>query len=246
MTPVAATAAGSAVPAPALPDLDGWSATTILAWALAEYSPRIAVACSMQDAVVVDLAVRLDPAVEVFFLDTGFHFADTYATAARLRRRYGLNLVHLRPEAGAPVPEQAGCDACCAARKVRPMTRYLEGKDAWVTGLRRSDGPTRAGARAVEWDARHGLVKVNPIVEWSDADVAAYIAEHDVVVNPLLQRGYDSIGCEPCTVPGRGREGRWAGSGKTECGLHAPLAVVGRPSRIGGAPPRGPVLRRSH
>ncbi len=222
--------ATAAFAAPALPDLDGWSATAILAWALAEFSPRMTVACSMQDAVVVDLAVRLDPAVEVFFLDTGFHFAETYATAARLRRRYGLNLVQLRPEPGAPVSAAGGCDACCAARKVTPMTRYLEGKAAWVTGLRRSDGPTRVRARAVEWDARHGLVKVNPIVEWTDAEVAAYIAEHDVIVNPLLGRGYDSIGCEPCTVPGRGREGRWAGSGKTECGLHAPLVVAaGRP-----------------
>lgn len=218
----------AALAAPALPDLEGWSATAVLAWALTEFSPRIAVACSMQDAVVVDLAVRLDPAVEVFFLDTGFHFAETYETAARLRRRYGLDLVRLRPEPDAPVPA-ADCDACCAGRKVRPMARYLAGKAAWVTGLRRSDGPTRAGARAVEWDDRHCLVKVNPIVDWSDADVAAYVADHDVIVNPLLRRGYDSVGCEPCTVPGRGREGRWAGSGKTECGLHAPLVIGVRP-----------------
>ena len=90
-----------------------------------------------------------------------------------------------------------------------------------MTGLRRSDSPTRSGARAVEWDARNGLVKVNPIVGWSDDDVARYVAAHDLIVNPLLGRGYDSIGCEPCTVPGRGRDGRWAGTGKTECGLHA-------------------------
>jgi phosphoadenosine phosphosulfate reductase len=230
--PAIAAAGGAGVGAfspPPLPDLEGWSATAILGWALTEFSPRITVACSMQDAVVVDLAVRLDPAVEVFFLDTGFHFAETYATAARLRRRYGLDLVHIRPEAGAPASVSGDCDACCAARKVTPMTRHLDGKAAWVTGLRRSDGPTRRQTRAVEWDARHGLVKVNPIVEWTDADVAAYIAEHDVIVNPLLRRGYDSIGCEPCTVPGRGRDGRWAGSGKTECGLHAPVMIgVGR------------------
>ncbi len=101
------------------------------------------------------------------------------------------------------------------------MARYLETKAAWVSGLRRSDSPTRAGARAVEWDARHGLVKVNPIVAWSDDDVARYAAARDLIVNPLVERGYDSIGCAPCTRPGRGREGRWAGTDKTECGLHA-------------------------
>lgn len=215
----AAVAAASRTPP--LPDLDGAPAAEILGWALAEFSPRLAVACSMQDAVVVDLAVRLDPGVEVFFLDTGFHFVETYRTAARLERRYGLRLVRIRPEAGEPaVYDRDGCDACCAGRKIAPMARYLETKAAWVSGLRRSESPTRAGARAVEWDARHGLVKINPIVAWNDADVARYVAAHDVIVNPLLGRGYDSVGCAPCTRPGRGREGRWAGTTKTECGLH--------------------------
>jgi phosphoadenosine phosphosulfate reductase len=153
--------------APALPDLDGAPAAEILGWALAAFSPRLAVACSMQDAVVVDLAVRLDPAVEVFFLDTGFHFAETYRTAARLKRRYGLNLVRLVPDRRAAVSDRDGTDACCTARKVAPM------------------------------------------------------AAHDLIVNPLLGQGYDSVGCAPCTLPGRGRDGRWAGTGKTECGLHA-------------------------
>jgi len=211
----------AAAAAPALPDLDDRSATAILAWALAEFCPRLAVACSMQDAVVVDLAVRLDPTVEVFFLDTGFHFTETYLTAARLERRYGLNLVRVEPEPYPAVHDLDGCDACCASRKVAPMARYLAGKAAWVTGLPRSDSPTRSGARAVGWDARNGLVKVNPIVGWSYDYVARYVAVHDLIVNPLLGRGYDSIGCEPCTVPGRGRHGRWAGTGKTECGLHA-------------------------
>jgi phosphoadenosine phosphosulfate reductase len=204
----------------ALPDLDGQPATAILEWALAEYSPRLAVACSMQEAVVVDLAVRLDPRVEVFFLDTGYHFGETYRTAARLEARYGLDLVRLRPAEDAAVFNRDGCDACCADRKVAPMARYLEGKSAWVTGLRRAESPARKEARAVEWDARHGLVKINPIVGWSDADVACYVVSHGVLVNPLLRRGYGSVGCGPCTLPGRGREGRWAGTGKTECGLH--------------------------
>jgi phosphoadenosine phosphosulfate reductase len=207
--------------APPLPNLDDEPATAILSWALAEFSPRLAVACSMQDAVVVDLAVRLDPTVEVFFLDTGLHFVETYATAARLERRYNLRLVRLRPPESAAVYDRQGCDACCASRKVAPMARYLDGKSAWVTGLRRSEARTRVGARAVEWDARHGLVKVNPIVAWTDDDVARYVADHDLIVNPLAERGYGSIGCAPCTVPGRGRDGRWAGMTKTECGLHS-------------------------
>jgi phosphoadenosine phosphosulfate reductase len=220
MTRAAAPAAPVAPGAPVLPDLDGQPAPAILAWALAEYSPRLAVACSMQDAVVVDLAVRLDPAVEVFFLDTGYHFPETYRTATRLERRYDLNLVRLEPADPAVSYDRDGCDACCAARKVGPMVRYLAGKSAWVTGLRRAESPTRSAARAVEWDARHGLVKVNPIVGWSDAQVARYVIEHDLVVNPLLRRGYGSVGCAPCTRPGPGREGRWAGLAKTECGLH--------------------------
>jgi phosphoadenosine phosphosulfate reductase len=219
----AAVALTAGAAGPALPDLDGQPATEILAWALAEYSPRLAVACSMQDAVVVDLAVRLDPTVEVFFLDTGYHFGETYRTLAQVERRYGLDLVRLHPAEGAASYDRDGCDACCAARKVAPLARYLDGKSAWVSGLRRAESPTRAGARAVEWDTRHGLVKVNPIVGWSDADVARYIVSRGVVVNPLLRRGYGSVGCAPCTRPGRNREGRWAGTPKTECGLHAGL-----------------------
>jgi len=207
--------------APALPDLDGAPATEILRWALAEFAPRLAVACSMQDAVVVDLAVRLDPTVEVFFLDTGLHFVETYLTTARLEQRYRLDLVRLESADPPARYDRDGCDACCASRKVTPMARYLETKAAWVSGLRRSDSPTRAGVRSVEWDARHGLVKINPIAGWSDEDVARYVAAHDLIVNPLLGRGYDSVGCAPCTRPGRGREGRWAGTDKTECGLHA-------------------------
>jgi phosphoadenosine phosphosulfate reductase len=210
----------SAAAAPTLPDLDGAPAAEILGWARAEFGSRLTVACSMQDAVVVDLAARLDPAIEVFFLDTGFHFVETYRTATALEHRYGLHLVRLVPDEPAPVAGRDGVDGCCAARKLAPMARYLGTKAAWVSGLRRSESPTRAGARAVEWDARHGLVKVNPIVAWSDADVARYIAAHGVIVNPLLRRGYDSVGCAPCTRPGQGREGRWPGSAKTECGLH--------------------------
>lgn len=205
---------------PDLPDLDDASAQTILAYALERFAPDVAVACSMQDAVVVDLATFIDPGVEVFFLDTGFHFPETLEMARSLQSRYDLNLVVLRAGDGAAVYDTDGVDACCGARKVRPMERYLATKSAWVSGLRRGETPARAHARALEWDAARGLVKVNPLLSWSDADVERYVAEHNLPVNPLRHRGYGSIGCAPCTVPAVGREGRWAGTAKLECGLH--------------------------
>jgi phosphoadenosine phosphosulfate reductase len=195
-------------------------AAEVLAWAVATFGSDLTVACSMQDGVLVDLAVRADPGVEVVFLDTGFHFAETLETAERMRARYDLNLVPLRPEPGAATYRRDGTDACCEARKVAPLERHLADRAAWVTGLRRAESLTRAGAGTVEWDAGRGLVKINPIVAWSDDDVERYIAEHDIVVNPLREKGFDSIGCAPCTLPGEGRSGRWAGSDRSECGLH--------------------------
>jgi len=195
-------------------------AADVLAWAVTTFGAALTVACSMQDAVLVDLAVRADPGVEVAFLDTGFHFPETLETARRLQARYRLKLVTLRPEPGAASFRANGTEACCAARKVGPLDRHLAGRAAWVTGLRRAESPSRAGAATLEWDAGRGLVKVNPIVAWSDDDVERYIAEHDVIMNPLRDKGFDSIGCAPCTLPGSGRSGRWAGSGRLECGLH--------------------------
>jgi len=200
--------------------LEGAPAGEILTWAIEAFFPDVVVACSMQDGVLVDLAVRIEPRIEVCFLETGFHFPETLQTARRLQERYRLNLVELRPADDAPVYALDGIEACCAARRVVPMDRYLAGKRAWVSGLRRAESPTRAQAQAVEWDARRGLVKVNPLVSWTDDEVARYAEEHDVVVNPLRGQGYDSIGCAPCTQPGAGREGRWEGTGKLECGLH--------------------------
>ena len=205
---------------PALPDLEEATAQEILAWAVAEFFPEITVACSMQDAVVVDLAWRIEPRIEVFFLETGFHFPETLETAERVRQRYSLPVIGLTPEPGAAVYSKDGIEACCRDRKVLPMEHHLAGKRAWVTGLRRAESPSRANARAVEWDTSRGLVKVNPIVAWSDDDVERYCNEHDVVRNPLRDRGYASIGCWPCTLPGEGREGRWASTSKLECGIH--------------------------
>jgi len=195
-------------------------ADRVLAWAVGTFGSDLSVACSMQDAVLVDLAVRADPAVEVVFLDTGFHFAETLETAERVRDRYDLNLLTLRPAVDATTYLVDGTAACCEARKVAPLERHLAGRSAWVTGLRRAESPSRAGAATLEWDAARGMVKVNPIVAWSDEDVDRYVAEHDIIVNPLRDKGFDSIGCEPCTLPGAGRSGRWAGSDRLECGLH--------------------------
>jgi phosphoadenosine phosphosulfate reductase len=201
-------------------------ADAVLAWAVATFGADLSVACSMQDGVLVDLAVRADPAVEVVFLDTGFHFPETLETARRMQARYRLNLVTLHPDEGAARYRTDGTEACCEDRKVAPLERHLAGRAAWVTGLRRAESPSRAGAATVEWDAGRGIVKVNPIVAWSDDDVARYVAAHDIIVNPLRDKGFDSIGCAPCTRPGAGRSGRWAGSDRLECGLH--LVTPGR------------------
>ena len=195
-------------------------AAKVLAWAVGTFGSDLSVACSMQDAVLVDLAVRADPDVEVVFLDTGFHFADTLETARRVEERYRLNLVTLRPSHDAAVYSSGGTAACCETRKVAPLERHLAERAAWVTGLRRAESASRATASTLEWDAARGVVKVNPIVSWSDEDVDRYIAAHDIIVNPLRDKGFDSIGCEPCTLPGAGRSGRWAGSDRLECGLH--------------------------
>jgi phosphoadenosine phosphosulfate reductase len=195
-------------------------ASKLLGWAVGTFGPDLSVACSMQDAVLVDLAVRADPDIEVVFLDTGFHFAETLETARRVEERYRLNLVTLRPDHHAAVYVSDGTAACCEARKVAPLERHLANRAAWVTGLRRAESVSRTEASTLEWDAARGVVKVNPIVSWSDDDVDRYIAEHDIIVNPLRGKGFDSIGCQPCTLPGAGRTGRWAGSDRLECGLH--------------------------
>jgi phosphoadenylyl-sulfate reductase (thioredoxin) len=180
------------------------------------------------------MAARAGLPVDYFTLDTGYLFPETYTLWNALEARYGITIRGLRPwfdeqaEAppapDAPAPWAVDPDACCEARKVRPLRAELARLDAWITAIRRDQTPERAGAKPVEWDAKFGLVKVNPLVRWSAADVAAYVAAHGVPVNPLHARGYPSIGCLPCTTPvGIGedpRAGRWRGSGKRECGLH--------------------------
>ena len=196
----------------------------IIAWAVEAFHPHLCLTASMTDAVLIDLAVSVEPSIEVVFIDTRYHFPETLETLNAVRRRYGLNL---RIMTVAPQPRplwQADPQGCCSAAKVEQLDRALQGKLAWMSRLRRSEAPTRANAPIVSRDGR-GLVKLNPLATWSDQDVAGYIADHDVPVNPLLERCYLSIGCAPCTKPVAAgadpRSGRWAGSSKTECGIHS-------------------------
>lgn len=207
-------------------------AEEILGWAVATFPSRLAVASSMSDAVLVDLAARLCPGVPVIFLDTGYHFAETLVTRDLVAGNYDVHVLNVLPEQ--TVAEQDAThgaklhdrdpDLCCDLRKVRPLQRALEGYDAWITGLRRDESPSRAGTPIVAWDARRQKVKISPIARWTDDQVEAYIAENKLIFNPLLADGYTSIGCRPCTrrtLPGEDpRAGRWAGLLKTECGIH--------------------------
>jgi phosphoadenosine phosphosulfate reductase len=184
----------------------------------------------MTDAVLIDLAVRVEPSIEVMFIDTGYHFPETLQTLELVRRRYGLNLRVMTARQPGEDLWKADTGGCCTALKVGQLDRALAGKRAWMSGLRRAEAPGRATAPIVSLDHR-GLVKVNPIATWSDADVARYVRDHDVPVNPLVSQGYRSIGCWPCTRPVQDgehqRAGRWSGRGRTECGLHlAPLSAT--------------------
>ena len=217
--------------------LEGRSPQAVLEWAFAEYSPRIALACSfggVSGMALLDMAAKLNPQVQVFYLDTDFLFPETYALRDEAERRYRIQPVgfksQLTPEEQARQYGEAlwlrDPDLCCQLRKVEPNRRALEGQRAWISGIRRDQTSTRGSARTVEWDTQFGLVKVNPLVSWTEAQVWAYIREHKVLYNRLHDRGYPSIGCTHCTravKPGDDpRAGRWSDSDKTECGLHLP------------------------
>jgi len=212
------------------PDLEDLDATGVLAYAVERFHPRLTVACSFQKeaSVVLDLILRIAPDARVFTLDTHVLFPETYDTWKRVEEHYGIRVaVHSGPSLGRQAAQhgdrlwERDPDACCDLRKVRPLERALADVDAWVAGLRRDQSPSRAGTPKLAWDAKHDRWKLNPLADWSDADVWRYIAEHDLPYNPLHDQGYPTIGCTHCTAPGAGREGRWAGSGKSECGLHA-------------------------
>jgi phosphoadenylyl-sulfate reductase (thioredoxin) len=223
--------------------LEGRPPEEILGAVAPRFPGRIALACSFgaEDNVLVDVIARHRVPVDVFTLDTGFLFPETQVLWTTLEARYGLTI---RPAPAAlpaldrsrPPPWEQDPDGCCHARKVVPLRAQLATLGAWVTGIRRDQTPDRAHARVVEWDARFGLVKVNPLAAWTAEDVAAYARRFEVPLNPLHARGYTSIGCAPCTSPVRPgedpRAGRWRGREKTECGLH----VDRTPGRGSGGP----------
>lgn len=205
----------------------------LLKWAVEQF-PNITLACSFgaEDVVLVDMLQKISPSTDIFYLDTDLHFKETYETRDRLQERYGVKFVQAKSEL--TLEEQAAKfgeelwksdpNQCCNLRKVVPLTQTLGRYDAWFTGIRRDQAPTRANAKKVEYDTKFGLVKFNPLADWTSEDVWNYIRENDVIYNSLHDQNYPSIGCEKCTkqvAPGEDpRAGRWAGFEKTECGLH--------------------------
>jgi phosphoadenosine phosphosulfate reductase len=214
-------------------DLEEAPALDVMRWAAAEFGSRLCVTSSMEDAVVAHLASRALPGIDVVFLDTGYHFPETIGMRDAVAAVHDVNVITLTPrrtvaeqdaEHG-PKLHDRDPDLCCALRKVKPLEEGLAPYDAWATGLRRDESPTRAGTPVVAWDAKRGKVKISPIARWTQQDVDAYVAEHGVLTNPLLSDGYPSVGCAPCTrrvLEGEdARAGRWAGLSKTECGIHS-------------------------
>jgi phosphoadenosine phosphosulfate reductase len=214
-------------------DLADAAAEDVVRWAARVTDGRICVTSSMTDAMIVDIASRAVQGIDVVFLDTGYHFAETIGTRDAVAAVYPVTVISVTPaqtvadqdrELGPRLFERDP-DLCCRLRKVEPLERVLAPYRGWITGIRREETAARRGSQLVEWDSRRTMLKVNPIVDWSQDQVDAYTAARRVLVNPLLGQGYPSIGCAPCTRPARPgedpRSGRWAGTGKTECGLHA-------------------------
>jgi len=213
-------------------DLADASAEEVIRWATDTFGDRICITSSMTDAVIIHLASAVKPGIDVVFLDTGYHFPETVGTRDAVDVVYPVRLLNITPSR--TVAEQdaelgprlfgRNPDLCCYLRKVEPLERALKNYDAWITGVRRDETNSRRSTKVVEWDDRREMVKVNPIVGWSGKQVDEFIAEQGVLVNPLVYDGYPSIGCATCTArvePGADpRSGRWAGTGKTECGIH--------------------------
>jgi phosphoadenosine phosphosulfate reductase len=213
-------------------DLEEASAQEIIRWAADTFGARFCVTSSFADAVLVHLVSRVVPGVDVVFLDTGLHFAETLGVRDRVAATMPVRIRSIRP--ALTVGQQDGAygprlfardpDECCALRKSAPLERALVDYDAWAAGLRRDESPTRANTPVVHFEYSRSKVKVNPLARWTQSDVDAYISRYDVPVNELLRRGYGSVGCWPCTRRTKAgedpRAGRWAMFDKTECGLH--------------------------
>ena len=216
-------------------ELEGRPAADVLRWAVERYAHRLTFATGFgpEGCVLIDLIGRERLPIDLFTLDTGLLFEETHALWRSLEKRYGLKIRRVMSELTVDAQAQAhgdrlwqrAHDHCCAIRKVAPLETELARVNAWITAIRRDQTPQRAGAQVVEWDAKFGIAKINPLVGWAKQDVWRHIVEHDVPYNPLHDLGYPSIGCRPCTspvLPGEDdRAGRWRGSAKTECGLHA-------------------------
>ena len=211
-------------------DVESWPAQRVVEYVLGEFPGRVALACSFQkeESVILDMLLEREPRARVFALDTHVLFPETYAVWREIERRYGVAIqVYEGPSLGrqAAIHGEAlwerNPDLCCSIRKIGPLGAALSGLDGWITGVRRDQSPTRSATPKLGWDERHEIWKASPLADWTDDDVWAYVQERDLPVNELHERGYASIGCTHCTAPGTGREGRWAGGDKTECGLHA-------------------------
>lgn len=212
--------------------LEGAPTLEVIRWAVATFGDRICLTSSMSDAALIHLVSKVKPGIDVLFVDTGYHFAETVGTRDAVEAVYPVNVIDVTPSRTVEEQEAAlgprlygrNPDLCCHLRKVEPLGRALEGYMAWFSGIRRDETASRRDRRVVEWDRKRGMVKVNPILGWSQEDMDNYIEDNGVLVNPLHYDGYPSIGCAPCTRPVAAgedpRSGRWAGMGKTECGIH--------------------------
>jgi len=211
-------------------DPETLAAPEILGIMVEHFHPNLSLACSFQkeESVLLDMLLDIEPDARVFALDTHVLFPETYDVWRQVEHRYGIKVeVYEGPSLGRQAATHGDAlwasnpSLCCSIRKVGPLGHALGGLEGWITGMRREQSPTRANARKIGWDERHELWQANPLADWTGPAVDAYIAERELPVNVLHSRGYSSIGCTHCTAPGTGREGRWTGSDKTECGLHA-------------------------
>ena len=218
------------------PDVESWTAERIVGHVLDQFPGKVALACSFQkeETVLLDMLFALVPNARVFAIDTHHLFPETYELWQEVERRYGTTIERFEGEPVADGLWDTNPDLYLAVAKLEPLNRALLDLDGWITGIRRDQSPIRADAPKLGWDERHELWKANPLADWTDEDCWAYIRERGLPYNALHDRGYESIGDTHSTQPGKGREGRWAGTERTECGLHTGVGST-EPAKSGGA-----------